>query len=272
MSFESLYYILITALFLLGAVRDKALVRQRRKEQGKLFNTPLTKEEEMLLFLNRWERFGYWFRKKFLVPERPYALSALGWHEHNKKMKEKYPIRFTIEEILDDTSIQLSVWKRRFWTDIIWWVKHRTTHKFHVIQIPTLSPGFYDKDTQILHGMFGLLTDYIEVEKGLEVFNWDADEDKAKIRDEMVALYDWWTKTRPNRVDVLDELSEESFPEEFDGEVLGWMAFDEKYPDHESVKKRKEVYKRSWKQEEDFDNEDTEMLIRLIRIRKHLWA
>ena len=65
--------------------------------------------------------------------------------------------------------------------------------------------------------------------------------EQAKSSKEIFELYNWW-KNRDNRPDP--------------------------YSNYKSSKDIKEL----WKTEESYDQEDEDMLIRLIKIRKHLWT
>lgn len=48
--------------------------------------------------------------------------------------------------------------------DSKYWLLHRTLDRYHVIRCDGLGPYYYDTDTRMLHGMFGLLVDYVECE------------------------------------------------------------------------------------------------------------
>lgn len=43
------------------------------------------------------------------------------------------------------------------------WIAYRTYEKYHTVNT-RLSPGYYDKDVQMLHACFSLLEDFIEIE------------------------------------------------------------------------------------------------------------
>lgn len=133
------------------------------------------------------------------------------------------------------------------------WITHRTFDKYNIIKIKSLTPDYYDKDTIMLHGMFQLLTDYVERELswmeyicvnntpkpnknnrkilGLKYLDWEISLGDASLQQcasakEIKELYIWWTETRNLRKD--------------------------------------DVSKNY--------NEDTEMMIRLAKIREYLWS
>ena len=104
---------------------------------------------------------------------------------------------------------------------------------------------------------------------------WGAESDligkptpQAVAASEILALYKWWTEIRPARVDPHDE--------------SGWSAIcakrrqsDDIIWDDRTEEDRKEssIALEKCRQIEDrYENEDEDMLIRLIRIRKSLWT
>jgi len=55
------------------------------------------------------------------------------------------------------------------------WVRYRTTQRLHVVKT-TLPPGYYDADVRMLHAMFALVVDYVEIELAwLEFISMDKD-------------------------------------------------------------------------------------------------
>jgi hypothetical protein len=84
---------------------------------------------------------------------------------------------------------------------------------------------------------------------------------------EVLFLYNWWVNERPKRPDPYD--------------ISGWSAYSEQRRanglgfEHRTEEERltsQKLLEVLHKIEEDYDNEDEEMLIRLIKIRKYLWT
>jgi hypothetical protein len=87
---------------------------------------------------------------------------------------------------------------------------------------------------------------------------------------EIYDLYIWWKDVRPNRPDVYD--------------ASGWTAYCDKreagrgdlgffeYKDDEDRSESRAIHKVLTKMEQDNETEDTQMLIRLIKIRRELWT
>ena len=90
-----------------------------------------------------------------------------------------------------------------------------------------------DKDNVMLHACFQLLSDCIEKEKLFDGHtSWDHDNLHIKTKEEILELYDWW-KTRKE-----EELKERLDP--------------------------------IWTEQQH--SKDTEMLIRLVKVRGFLWT
>lgn len=132
-------------------------------------------------------------------------------------------------------------------------------------------------------------------EAGMEYLNWAAslshDEDwvdqndpdfgkptnQALAAQETIALYKWWKEVRPMRQDPMEESGWSKYCEEkrkkteVNGSdfILPVLKDDETEEEKVLVRQILEICN---KLEYEQENEDTEMLIRLIKIRKHLWT
>ena len=90
---------------------------------------------------------------------------------------------------------------------------------------------------------------------------------------EVEELYRWWTEVYPNRPDPHDvsgwsEIC--SRAREKDGEILSILNHENRTEEEEAEVRR--ALDLSQEIEEQYEAEDEEMLIRLIKIRKHLWT
>ena len=71
-------------------------------------------------------------------------------------------------------------------------------------------------------------------------------------------LYNWWVNVRPNRVDP--------------HEVRGWYALCNKDKYHKNSEETRVAMDECIRIEKEHEDEDTEMLIKLIQIREGLWT
>jgi hypothetical protein len=102
----------------------------------------------------------------------------------------------------------------------------------NVLRIKSLDEEWCDKDRVMLHACFQLLIDCIEEEKLYDFTDFDNNVESKKVKKEIDELYHWW-KTRV------------------------------------SAEKDKQNYENDT--EEQYEK-DTEMLIRLVKVREYLWT
>jgi hypothetical protein len=147
--------------------------------------------------------------------------------------------------------------------DIYWAIRHRTTDRSDRIYINTLAPGYYDKDHQMIHACFQLLTDFVEREKGIEgiedlkkKIETESDPDMKSLMErqhkddiEIQELYNWWKNVYLNRKDP-----DYNGPKNYDTpEFAEWSKAYSKW-------------------ESDCSAEDEAQLIRLMKVRTSLWT
>jgi pyruvate formate-lyase activating enzyme-like uncharacterized protein len=100
------------------------------------------------------------------------------------------------------------------------------------LKIKTLPKGWSDNDSMMLHACFKLLKKFIENEKPFKHLEWNYDDEHRSVKEELKFLYDWWKKR----------------------------------------KKLKESHQMMNNRLHPQNIEDTEMLLRLIKIRTFLWC
>lgn len=96
----------------------------------------------------------------------------------------------------------------------------------------------------------------------------DINEEQARVAKEISELYRWWIDARPNRVELEFEYSDADEDEGI------FHRLSEKYKEEHPAETKAfaEYCEASTAQEEAWAKEDEEMLIRLIKVRKHLWT
>jgi hypothetical protein len=243
--------------------------------------------------------------KTWMAYNPPWALTGPGWNAFNKEFREKAPIRYWIHH--DYRKIFVYPIKRKY-EAISNWIRYRTYDRYHVVKTG-LEPGYYDVDTTMLNVNFSLLKDFVEVETASRQF-WSSDEKRswqfkyipfyrtfvpfrrpdlgivqlewastlddptlppyeqsvhqAVSAREILALYKWWVNERParNPIDLVR-------PRIRDDDMDDLFVSDEETPEY---KKWTEAIESSQKQQEEWDEEDTNMLVRLVKIRRSLWT
>lgn len=241
--------------------------------------------------LKKRSRYNHWtcskFADKIRGTPKPFALESDAWDTWHEEAKKKNPWGYWIaDELLthlqDFVNLPMDIYHT-----IEVYVRNRFIDKVHYLRTD-LTPGeYYDLDTRILHALFTELTDLVEVEyagiqrysekeniyvfkkgrcplAGLDYLNWAGrlkydenmgfnpeDDDYHKPTHQAEAalttleLYNWW-KNRDNRKNPYDLYSKEK-----DGPQY-YLKIDD--------------------MEQKYEQEDTDMLIKLIKIRGSLWT
>jgi len=205
-------------------------------------------------------------KDRFLT--RPAAASWSRWEKWEKENKSNYPIRFFFLETAP-TFIS-SNW--RWWiSEPIYNFKCKYIVKYHHIKIDVdrfmkyhkasfRNYHWIDSDGLILYGMFQILVDFMEEEA--DIVDWSADPDHQRVYNELRKLYKWWTEDRPNRDD--------SYPDSEDFGVED--IFGDNASKQPGYKAWRDACDEKEKIDREYDLEDTEMLIRLITIRRYMWT
>ncbi len=98
---------------------------------------------------------------------------------------------------------------------------------------------------------------------------------QALAAQQTIMLYKWWKEERPKRPDPMDASGWSDYCEErrraaeSQGDDLSWIGCDMDDPEKERSRKILEI---CHKMEQEQEDEDTQMLIRLIKIRRSLWT
>lgn len=128
-----------------------------------------------------------------------------------------------------------------------------------ILQIKTLEKGYHDEDELLLHAAFRVFAIYMEGD-GPKLTDWNYNQEDKKAWKEIKFLNRWWTKTRPARRDRDNEFFSE-LHKTWDGKEKPKV-----------IKERMgRLAVRSGDRENLWYEEDTAMLVRLMKVRKYLW-
>jgi len=210
--------------------------------------------------------------KKFIGIPYPYALSLDGWDDWKTATQLKMPIRWWLFETVPDFINKSFMYKVKFTlTDLKWGFIHRyiRKHQYNIIRPSTLPPAYYDARDLILHANMHVLANFLEHEKESGIVDWGATEETQHVWSEANAIYEWWINKYPNRDEELDK----KYPlpkEDNDEKPMLWMFYSKYENTPEAVEYKALLTKRS-EEELVWEQEEEEMLIRLMKIRLSLW-
>lgn len=91
---------------------------------------------------------------------------------------------------------------------------------------------------------------------------------QAKSAREIMELYDWWTNVYPNRPDAYDVSGWTKYCENKRERGIGFMETDPL----ENREETNKILERNSEIENEYNKEDEEMLIRLVKLRGSLWT
>jgi hypothetical protein len=123
-------------------------------------------------------------------------------------------------------------------------------------------------DTRMLYGMMQLLVEFIDKEKPLEHIDWDSDDFHKGIRDEFLAIRAWWDNYENREKEInkaLDAWHDERFK---DCPSSKWLE----RINEQATPEAERLHKILDEKEKKFKEEETDMLIRLVKIRECLWT
>ena len=246
------------------------------------------------------QRYNYWTCSKFADwirgEKKPFALEWGKWDEWKEEQKQKRPIRFWLSDTFLEWLQDIVYFPSDIYHRVDVYIRNRWIDKTHVIQTGFKPGKFYEIDDKIMHGLFSELVDFVEkdlahkgqygsktkfkfkngrcVDAAYAYFKWcnnlkEKNEDgrrvltdQAKSSRQIQKLYEWWKNKRPNRPDAYD--------------ASGYAAAHKsddifKFSTKQSLQQKRALNKLA-SIEKSYDDEDTNMLIELIKIRHHLWS
>ena len=252
-------------------------------------------------------KFADWLRGT----PKPSAATEDGWNNW-KEIAEQKKFRYWLVEDGFDYLQDFIFWPTDRIKTVRNYISNRWVTKTHGLTSTLKRGEYYELDTRLLHAVFDELINFVEIESawmqvvfspeerkkyrvpwrrsflgikpwrnaqaGITHLNWAAalkrDEDwvdkndpnfgqstaQALAAQEILQLYQWWKHERPNRPDA-DEIS-------------GWSKYCEQ---KSTINKTDESVSRDilhacLKIEKEYEEEDTQMLIRLIKVRAYLWT
>lgn len=125
--------------------------------------------------------------KKFF-PNRPSVATIEEWKEFHQDAKAN-KIAHLLCDVVPDFFYYKIMYPLHLLNTARYWIRYRTYDKYHVIDTG-LKPRYYDTDTRMVHGLFQLVKDFVEVELAIQ---YNLFEKKKMKRDPEAGLkhLDW---------------------------------------------------------------------------------
>lgn len=207
--------------------------------------------------------------KKWRI-QKPIAETMDGWYDWKENAKKEYPIRYYFQETLPHI---IKHWWLKYVDRPYWELKYRLIpkHRYHMMDTG-LTPAYYELNVRMLHACFNEFKDFYEYQLRRGYGDWIKDESKEYQDNwaEMTALYDWWVNVhnKPNREEV-ELIPYPKLPSDKDDI---YYIFSDRERDTPVMKEWRRVSKENEKITAKWKEQETEMFIRLIKIRDTLWG
>ena len=252
-------------------------------------------------------KLAHWIRG---TPRPTYA-TLDEWDEWQDKAKTANPVRHWLAEELLNKLQNIVCWpKDKLWGARCYAV-NRWVDKTHYMKT-NLEPGqWHEFENRLLHGMFTELVDFVEVEcalfttggwgdkhdhptappkwrrwfrtwrsseLGVQYFREQIAENSSfqfnsglapdASGKEVLELYFWWTCHRLYRPEPLDASGWSEYNRWREVNKVGMDSYVEPY----TQARIHAILDLSHKIEKNYEDEDTEMMVRLVKLRKYLWT
>ena len=131
--------------------------------------------------------------------------------------------------------------------------------------------GWMDRSEGILFANMAMLVDFIEKERAFEVINWDSDDGHREAARELREIYEWWTQGRKIEHDEHERLADVAYKDfQFTYVPLpGGMQKLELSDETPELRKARDDVREA---EDRLHQKDTDMMIRLIKVRRAMWT
>lgn len=235
-------------------------------------------------------RIHYWSSSKFANwirgENKPYALEWHKWDEWYKEQKQKRPIRYWLSDTFLKKLQDIVYFPVDVYRTVKIYIRNRYIDKIQYLHTGLKLGEYYDLDYRILHGLFNELVDFVELELA-SLSRWDKEKNykfvKGRCQEAQDDYFRW-----ANHLKHQDQLTEQAIASRKIKELYEWWKYirpQRKNPysdpsfgdiddilDNKRFKKKKNLYEKAYDLEKEHDDEDTRMLIKLIKIRNHLWT
>ena len=200
------------------------------------------------------------------------------WEAWAKEVKEKHPIKYFFAETLRHWwAVRITMNIEQFW----YWIRSHTYRRYHILDLrqPHTDSdddyrwGWADPDSQMLFAVWNIFVSHVD-QINASKFNYGTSEEslnalRTRIKEEedcsnsqleylleAKALYQYWTIDRKVNSKKKTSL------------LRDWHT----HRQEDKKSGNKERWNALRKFEADFDTEEEEMMIRLMKIRRNLWS
>lgn len=178
-----------------------------------------------------------------------------------------------------DLREEISMWFYNLWQytwgfkhllRLQYFLKHLLWDRYDLIRTGLSKGQYHDKPVLILYGMMELIVDFVEKEKCFDIVDFDCNSYWRGVGDDIKEIYDWW-KDYPNRQKEISVAVNNWHETKFDSRDTtphGILACLDTRDTEEALRYNKITDYL----ENKLSEEETEMLIKIVKIRDALWT
>ena len=116
--------------------------------------------------------------KQYFDLQKPHALPWGEWDIWRDKTKNERPLAYFVMETVPEKFEDFVKFFTRPVNELRYAIRMRIFDRYHIINTG-LKPGYADCDTRMIHGMFNMLVDFVELEKAWMHMVFDKDARKT---------------------------------------------------------------------------------------------
>ena len=209
--------------------------------------------------------YNYWTCSRFADfirgTPKPKVLTSAGWKQWKIATRKNSPIRYYLAEDFLNTIQKIIMSPISLWYNIFYYLHNRYIVKTHTLVSNLKTGQWYDYDTRLLYASFNELVNYVQIECAYKFLKFE--KNSYKPSNMLVNYFKPWRNEEAG-LKYLDLLVE--------------MGYDD------SIRKIKQlymwwIYTRPSRNNsnyvidnQEYEQEDTQKLIELIKIRTFLWT
>jgi hypothetical protein len=230
------------------------------------------------------QRFSSYLHEKLVSKVGPVSANskvsggtAEEWIAWDAKAKKEASTLYHIKETYDNIHNWFSIKYQRYYKDVKYNLYHRFKQSHHIKPKGLKAGSWYEIDEMMLHGVMQLIVNYVEKQHPFEVEEYRkkliAEENEFETLTEKqqecaitsFQIYSWWKNYQYRKEEIENiYLGMDSTWKEGEHIMIGFTQ--------ENLNKNRSIYDMIHKKEEELKNEETEMLIKAVKIRNLMWT
>lgn len=186
-----------------------------------------------------------------------------------RAIKEEKGEKLSIFEKIDEwwDNLWIYTWGFRHVRDFKYYMKHLLWNRYDLIRTKLPKSQYHDSPVLILYGMMNLVVEHVEVEKCFEHTDFESSPDWQEVGKTIKEVYDWWLDypNREKEIEIaLDNWHSVTYEE-------GKSLIDQLNNPKNSDESERYLSINDYLKKK-LSDEETEMLIKVVKIRDYMWT